>query len=119
MQPGVRGLFINSMRPLNRVWWGAAALPQSVDGAFVTSLQFYRRSSAKVPSFTVNVGPGQYAWYALPAAMGPCSFEYGGLSGGFSFLYTAVLSNAQGRTRTFTVYRSDYPNLGHLEVKVT
>ena len=101
----------------NGVYYGVAAIPETLDSAFIRMLSNELRSNKK-PSFTVNAGAGQYIWYCLPKAYGTCSFTVGGFSGGFTLVDTISYQNAYGYTEDYYVYRSDYANLGNTSVTV-
>lgn len=107
-----------SVQFLNGVYYGAAALPASVDSAFVLGLT-KTLSASRVSSFKANAGAGEYVWYVLPVGIGKCAFNVGGFDGGFALVGTIQFTNASGFTESYYVYRSDNASLGSVTVSVT
>lgn len=109
----------------NRICWGAAAAPGTVDSAFLLGLSSAVLSGTKGRTINkdgasdVNAGSGQYIWYAVPKRLGGCSFKVGGFSGGFEAAQTVSVTNASGFTEDYYVYRSTNAALGHPEIVVT
>lgn len=103
----------------NGVYYGVAAIPGTLDSAFVMGLANKRLQSGRVTSFTVTAGSGEYIWYALPASMGPCAFKVGGFDGGFTLADTFDFTNVLGHVESYRVYRSDNPSLGNTTVNVS
>lgn len=99
------------------VYYGVAAIPETLDSAFIRTLTKTLRSN-KLPSFNVNAGEGQYIWYCLPKRYGTCSFTVGGFTGGFTLVDTISYQNAYGYTEDYYIYRSDNANLGSTSVTV-
>lgn len=107
-----------SVQFLNGVYYGAAALPASIDSAFILGLT-KTLSASRVSSFKANAGAGEYVWYALPEGIGECAFNVGGFDGGFALVDTIQFTNASGFTERYYVYRSDNASLGSVTVSVT
>lgn len=121
---GERGEVSSKQTPaitfLNGVYYGVAAQPETVDSAFVLGLT-KKLSSAKISSFTVNAGAGQYIWYCLPerSPFGTCTFKVGGFEGGFTLVDTIDFENASNYTERYHIYRSDESSLGNTTVGVS
>jgi hypothetical protein len=107
----------------NQVYWGAAAMPETINSAFVRGLSGKKLTGSKVTSFSANAGADQYIWYCLPVRppFGTCTFKVGGFEGGFALATTEPIEfeNASGYTEPYYVYRSDEINLGNTSVGVS
>lgn len=101
---------------LNGVYWGAAAVPETLDSAFVLGLKSPTLTSTRARTITVDAAAGEYIWYALPVRLGKCSFAVGGFTGGFDLVDTIDFTNASGYTEQYYIYRST--NLVPGETKV-
>lgn len=108
---------------LNRVYWGAAAMPETINSAFVRGLSGKKLTGSKVTSFSANAGAEQYIWYCLPvrSPFGTCTFKVGGFEGGFALATAEPIEfeNASGYTEPYYVYRSVESNLGNTTVGVS
>ena len=97
---------------LNGVYYGAAALPDAIDRAFVLGLT-KKLSSGKVTSFNVNAKDGEYIWYCLPVRMGACTFVFGANEVTFELVDDAFeFENASGYAEPYYIYRSANAGLG-------
>lgn len=106
----------------NRVCYGVAAAPASIDSDFVMSLETKTLTNSRANSgVKYNAGDGQYLWYCVPTRLGTCSFTdtETGLGAGLSLAATISVTNASGYTEDYYVYKSDYAGLGSLTVKVS
>ena len=101
---------------LNKVYWGAANDPGTIDSEFLLHLSGNALASAKAKTFNVNAASGQYIWYAVPASMGTVTFKVGGFDGGFEPAIRFAFTNASGHTENFDVYRSTNASLGQTTV---
>ena len=102
-----------SLNFYNRVYWGADAIPDSINDAFLLGMDDSVLTNSKSRTINgVNVEVGEYMWYALPTSMGTCTFTYNGFTGGFTEITTFNHTNASGHTESYRVYRSDNSNLG-------
>ena len=108
-----------SMTFTNKVKYGAAAEPGSINDAFLNGLSSRILSTGKVRSFSVNAESGQYIWYALPSSYGTCKFTVGGFTGGFTQVALFNHQNESGKVVEYRVYRSDNKNLGLQNISVT
>lgn len=107
-----------TLKFLNRIYWGVAEKPTSVNNDFVRNLENNPLSEDKTRSFTVNAGAGQYIWYCIPERLGQCTFESGGFFGGFYPVKTLRVINKTGYQENYVVYRSDNAGLGETTVNV-
>lgn len=103
---------------LNGIYFGDAALPGAVNSAFVTSLTKVLQSS-RSRSYTSNAGVSVYNWFAHRSALGTASFTVGGFSGGFEAPTIVSVTNSNGFTENYNVYRSTNPNIGPVSVVVS
>ena len=106
----------------NRICYGAAEAPVTIDSDFVMSLATKNLAISKVNSgVKYNAGAGQYLWYCVPTRLGMCTFTdvETGLGAGFSLAATVSVTNASGYEENYYVYKSDYAGLGSLTVKVS
>jgi hypothetical protein len=108
-----RNLSINF---LNKIYWGQANQPGSINSAFVISLQNELKGNRQ-KSFNVNLGANVYAWFAHPVSYGVASVKTNGFDGGFNAPITISFTNASGFTEDYYVYRSEFPNLGVTNVE--
>lgn len=104
---------------MNRVYYGVASIPASVNSAFVTGLANKVLSTTKARTITLNVTSGNYAWYASPTRLGACTFKVGGFDGGFEPAQTVSVTNASGYTENYYVYRSTNPSLGSTQIVIS
>lgn len=106
----------------NRVCYGVAAAPETINSDFVMSLATKTLATSRTNSgVKYNAGEGQYLWYCVPTRLGACSFTdtETGLGAGLSLVDTIDVTNASGYTESYYVYKSDYAGLGSLTVKVS
>lgn len=105
----------------NRVCYGVAPMPETINSDFVMSLPTKNLTTSKVNSgVKYNAGVGQYLWYCVPARMGTCTFIdlESQLGAGLSLVETINVKNSSGYEENYYVYRSDYAGLGSLTIKV-
>lgn len=105
-----------SVNFLNKIYWGQANQPGSVNSAFILSLQNELKANRQ-KSFNVNLGANVYAWFAHPVSYGVASVKTNGFDGGFNAPITISFTNASGFTEDYYVYRSEFPNLGITNVE--
>lgn len=89
----------------NGIYYGAAAVPDTIDSAFVMALANKLLSGTKNRAVTIAGGDGLYAWYAYPKRLGTSLFNIGG----FDYEYeveTVSFTNSFGYTEDYYVYRS-------------
>lgn len=107
-----------SIQWLNGVYTGAAAIPATINSAFIRTLTKSLQGS-KAKTFTVNAATGAYIWYACPARYGTPAFNVGGFDGGFSKVATVDYTNPSNYTESYQVWRSDNAGLGSTTVVVS
>lgn len=106
----------------NRVCYGVAAAPDTIDSDFVMSLATKNLATSRTNSgVKYNAGEGQYLWYCVPTRLGQCAFTdvETGLGAGLALAATISVTNASGYSENYYVYKSDYAGLGSLTVKVS
>lgn len=107
-----------SIQWLNGVYTGAAAIPATINSAFIRTLT-KSLQSGKSKTFTVTATTGAYIWYACPVRYGTPAFNVGGFDGGFSKVATLDYTNPSGYTESYQVWRSDNAGLGSTTVVVS
>jgi len=68
---------------------------------------------------SVTTGSGEYMLFAFPKRLGTVSFWVGGFEGGFESPETVSVTNANGFTEDYYVWRSTNSNLGATVVETT
>lgn len=104
---------------LNGVYYGAAAIPKTLDNEFILGLRSPVLTSTRARAITVNAAAGQYIWYALPTRLGECTFTVGGFAGGFTLVDTIEFTNASGYTENYYIYRSSNVVPGSTKVVIS
>ncbi len=100
------------------VYYGADAVPDDLDSAFILSLT-KKLASSRTGSWTVDANTGEYLWFAIPSSYGTPTFTVGGFSGGFSLAAKITFVNSYGYSASYDVWRSDNSGLGSTTVTVT
>ena len=108
-----------SLSFLNNVIYGVAAMPSTINSAFVNGLATKTLSSTRKRTISVNAGSGQLIWYCVPTGLGACTFSVGGFTGGFSNRVTVSVTNSSGYSENYYVYYSDNAGLGSTSVVIT
>lgn len=90
---------------------------ETYDSDFILSLN-KTLTNSRACNFTVNCGPEQYIFFAIPTRFGTPAFSVGGFEGGFSLVNTLYYTNSFGYTESYDIYRSDYSGLGNTTVVV-
>ena len=106
----------------NRVCYGVAAAPATINSSFVMGLATKTLTNSKANnSISFNAGSGQYIWYCVPTRLGTCSFTdvETGLGAGLALVDTVSVTNASNYTENYYVYRSDFAALGSVKIKVS
>jgi len=106
---------------IDPIYWGLSTVSGTYTEANVEGLTGGGSSisNTKGRSFTVTAGSGQYIVYALPTRLGTVTFVVGGFEGGFEAPQTLAITNMNGYTENYYVYRSTNSNLGTTTVVVT
>lgn len=96
----------------NRIYYGVAADLSSVNTLdSVLSDDIERR-------ITVTAGSGQYIIYAFPARLGNAVFYVDSFEGGFDAPVEQTITNSNGYSETYKVYKSTNANLGTTTVEI-
>ena len=102
---------------VNRVFYGAAAIPGTINSAFVRGLaNSPLDEDGVVTGISITTGSGQYMWYA--STVNNLKFNVGGFDGGFESPSTVQIKNAGNVDTTYYVYRSTNANLGAQTITV-
>lgn len=102
-----------------RTFWGV-----DVDGlsteADIEGLANSALDNNRNRTFTVTAGAGEHIYYAIPSSYGTPTFTIGGFEGGFVLEAAAVsVTNAEGVTQNYDLWKSVQPSLGATTVVVT
>jgi len=106
----------------NRICYGVAEEPETINSDFVMSLATKTLSNSRTNSnIKFTAGSGEYIWYCVPKRLGECTFTdiETGLGAGLSLVATIEVTNSSNYTEDYYVYRSDYPSLGSLSIKIS
>ena len=77
-------------------------------------------ASSRGRTFTVTAGSGEHIYYAFPSSYGTPTFFVGGFEGGFELEASAVsVTNVNGVTQNYDLWKSTNANLGTTTVQVT
>lgn len=90
---------------------------ETYDSDFILSLN-KTLTNSRACNFTVNCGPGQYIFFAIPTRFGTPKFTVGGFEGGFSKVATIIYVNKYEYSESYDIYKSDNDNLGNTTVVV-
>lgn len=90
---------------------------ETYDSDFILSLN-KTLTNSRACNFTVNCGPGQYIFFAIPTRFGTATFSVGGFTGGFAKIATFNFTNKHGYIESYDVYKSENSNLGKITVNV-
>lgn len=104
---------------LNGAYYGASAIPDVYDSAFVLSLTKTLTSTWK-RSINVNAGTGSYVFYCFPTRFTSSpKFTVNGFSGGFSLVSTIQFRNAYGYEEPYYIYKSNNELKGSVPIVIT
>ena len=102
---------------VNRVFYGAAAIPSTINGLFVRGLSnSVLDADGIVSGISITTGANQYMWYC--STNNKCKFNVGGFDGGFEPAVSVSVKDAGNTDTTYYVYRSTNSNLGTKTVTV-
>ena len=102
----------------NNIFYGVSSVASGYTESDVEGLAGVVLSNSKGRTFTVTPGATEYIIYALPVRLGTVTFWVGGFEGGFMPPETVSVTNANGFTESYYVYRSTHTNLGTTTVQV-
>lgn len=89
----------------NGIYYGCAAVPETVHSAFVMGLEQKILSGNKNRTVTFSGGDSLYAWYCYPKRLGLSLFNIGGFDYDYEYI-TVPFTNQFGVTEDYYVYRS-------------
>lgn len=90
---------------------------ENYDSDFILSLN-KTLTNSRACNFTVNCGPGQYIFFAIPTRFGTPTFTVGGFTGGFIKAQTLDFENKFGYVESYDIWKSENSNLGNITVVV-
>lgn len=96
---------------INNIYRGVTSNP-SLSGSQVNSTLTAVLQNSKASTFTTTSSSGEYVYYCVPSRLGTVSFSVGGFAGGFQSPSTQSVTNSNGFSESFYIYRSTNPNLG-------
>ncbi len=103
-----------------RCYYGVSSNASGNSEAFIEALASNQLQSSRNATLSVNAGSGEYIYYAYPASFGAATFTVGGFEGGFDLISATIsVTNANGVTQDYRIYRSTNPSLGSTTVVVT
>lgn len=103
----------------NRIYYGAAEIPDAYDSDFVKSLASKVLRTSKMSSIQVSGATQEkYVYYCQPTRLGTCIFSFGANEGGVSLVDTISFENDSGYTENYYIYRSDEKGLGDITLGV-
>jgi len=103
----------------NLLYWGVTTKADTYTEADIEGLATSTASNDATRTFTVTAGASEYIAFAYPTRLGTVTFWVGGFEGGFQDPETVSVTNANGYTENYYIYRSDNVNLGETEVTTT
>lgn len=108
----------------NNRFWGVSTTASGYTEAIVEGLANSELTTSRAKtSFTTTAaaGTGNYVIYATPSLLGTATFVDNTTGFAFSMIApeSVTVTNPSGYSETYYVYRSTYPNLGAVDVKVS
>ena len=104
---------------IDPIYYGVTGATGGYTEANIEGLAGSAVSNTKGRIVTVTAGAGEYIVYALPTRLGTVTFKVGGFEGGFLDPETLSVTNSNGYTENYYVYRSSSSSLGVTELTVT
>lgn len=115
---------MSTLSDVNYLYFGVAPIPGSIDSNFVKNTigsQGSIVSSKRQHVISYNTSAGSYMWYAYPQTYTgkPGDFIHvkTGIGGAFSVVATVSITTSF-TTEYYSVWRSDYPNLGPVTISI-
>lgn len=100
----------NQKRP---VYYGVSGIPESYNSSFILGLAHLEASDSHLKSISVTPLANEYIYYCSPTAFGDCALSYNNWIGGFTLIIEGIsVTNADGSTEAYNIYKSNQPNLG-------
>ena len=103
---------IPSIQKLNITWMDRIYYGHLSSLSAITSLQANLLASNVNNSYTVNAGPNEYIYFAIPETFDIPRFSVNGFQGGFSLISNLTLTNQYGIEVDYNIFRSDNHSLG-------
>jgi len=103
----------------NYIYWGISEVTGSYSESDVEGLANSSASNTKGRTINVTASTGEYIIYALPLRLGDVTFTVNTFVGGFLDPEVVSITNANGYTEDYNVYRSTNSNLGATTITVT
>lgn len=110
---------IDPYAALNYIYDGVSTKSSGWTSADIRALSEAYRSNDNTRVFDVTAGVGEYIVYAAPTRLGLVNFYIGAVAGGFLSPVTINVTNAQGYTESYYVWRSANSGLGPTTVKTS
>jgi hypothetical protein len=102
---------------INPLYYGVTTTTSGYDESDVEGLGANIISNDNTRTFpSVTGGTGEYFLWAMPKRLGTVAFWVGGFEGGFESPETVSVTNSNGWTEDYYVWRSTFSNLGATEV---
>lgn len=109
-----------SSQTINQLYYGKTSTTDSYDEADVEGLANSEITNDNTQTWdAVTTGSGEYMLFAFPKRLGTVTFWVGGFSGGFQDPETVSVTNSNGWTEDYYVWRSDSADLGSTVVTTT
>jgi len=103
---------------LNRIYYGVSTKANTYSESDVEGLASSVISNTKGRTINLTADATYYIIYALPVRLGTVTFWVGGFEGGFQSPETISVTNVNGYTEDYYVYRSTNSGLGLTSVVV-
>jgi len=101
-----------------RTYWGVGVDGLSTE-ADIEALANNALDNNRQRTFSVTAGAGEHIYYSYPESYGAGTFFVGGFEGGFELVSDSIsVTNAEGVTQDYRLYKSTNPNLGTTTVQV-
>lgn len=101
---------------INKIYWGVSSVASGYTESDIEGLSGSAVSNDNTRTFTVDAAAGEYILYAYPSRLGTVVFFVGGFEGGFQSPATVSVTNVNGYTENYYIYRSTNSGLGDTEV---
>lgn len=98
---------------INRLYYGKTSTASGFSEADVEGLANSTVSNDNTQTWnSITTGAGEYMLFAFPTRLGTPTFYVGGFAGGFEAAETVAITNINGYTENYYVWRSTNSNLG-------
>lgn len=104
---------------IDPIYYGVSTKTSGYTEADIEGLATSVISNSKGRTIVVTAGAGQYIMYALPTRLGTVIYTVGGFEGGFETPETVSVTNVNGYTENYYIYRSTNSGLGTTTVVIT